>query len=187
MDNDLLTLPNLNKVIEEHSDMVKKIANYLNGRVYNHFCKDDLIQAGMIGLMKAHKDYREDHGTTFKTYAYIRIRGHILDEIRALNWFSRNSYKNFKMVYEQDCSNDVVSVDFLEKNVADIADLDEKKEIIWNCVKNLPLHQRIVLYFFYQKEYTLKDIGIVLNLTEGRICQIRKEALVNLRSLEYKL
>ena len=50
---------------------------------------NDLAQAGSIGLLQAAANYDSRHGTSFKTYAHIRINGAIIDEIRRYDWKSR--------------------------------------------------------------------------------------------------
>lgn len=57
---------------------------------------EDMVSAGMVGLVKAAKDYNEKHNTEFKTYAYIRIKGAILDELRSWSFVSENAKKEIK-------------------------------------------------------------------------------------------
>ena len=61
---------------------------------------DDLIQAGMIGLLEASKNYDEGQGASFETYAGIRIRGSMLDEIRKNDWAPRSVHRKSRMVAE---------------------------------------------------------------------------------------
>ena len=59
---------------------------------------DDLIQAGMIGLLDAASRYKEDQGAQFETYASQRIRGAMLDELRANDWLPRSMRKTSREV-----------------------------------------------------------------------------------------
>jgi RNA polymerase sigma factor for flagellar operon FliA len=59
---------------------------------------DDLIQAGMIGLLDAISRYEEDHGAQFETYAVLRIRGAMLDELRSNDWMPRSTRQNMRKV-----------------------------------------------------------------------------------------
>ena len=59
---------------------------------------DDLIQAGMIGLLDAINRYEDDHGAQFETYAVLRIRGSMLDELRASDWMPRSTRQNMRKV-----------------------------------------------------------------------------------------
>jgi RNA polymerase sigma factor for flagellar operon FliA len=59
---------------------------------------DDLIQAGMVGLLEALKSYDDSKGASFETYAGIRIRGNILDEVRSNDWVPRSVYRNARTI-----------------------------------------------------------------------------------------
>ena len=59
---------------------------------------DDLIQAGMIGLLNAAQNFSPTKGANFETYAGIRIRGAMLDEARKANWTPRSTVRNAKQV-----------------------------------------------------------------------------------------
>lgn len=82
--------------IREHAPLVKKIAHHLLARLPQHILLDDLMQAGMIGLIEAAKNFDHTKGAQFTTYAGIRIRGAILDEIRKEDWAPRSVHKNMK-------------------------------------------------------------------------------------------
>ena len=81
-------------VVKNHALLVKRIAHHLMGRLPSNIQVDDLIQAGMIGLLEAAKNYKTDKGASFLTYAGIRIRGAMLDEIRKGDWAPRSVHKN---------------------------------------------------------------------------------------------
>jgi RNA polymerase sigma factor for flagellar operon FliA len=59
---------------------------------------DDLIQAGMIGLLDAVSRYEETHGAQFETYAVQRIRGAMLDELRSSDWLPRSIRQNMRKI-----------------------------------------------------------------------------------------
>ena len=71
-----------NDVIAQHADLVRRIAHHLAARLPASVEIDDLIQAGMIGLLEASRSYDAEQGASFETYASIRIRGSMIDEIR---------------------------------------------------------------------------------------------------------
>ncbi len=77
-------------MVIEYAPMVKHIANRLAARLPANFQLDDLIQAGMIGLLEAMEKYDETRGAKFKTYAEIRVRGAMLDDLRAKDWIPRS-------------------------------------------------------------------------------------------------
>lgn len=69
--------------------LVKRMANHLLTRLPVSVQVDDIIQAGMMGLMDAIGRYRADQGAQFEAYATQRIRGAMLDELRAGDWLPR--------------------------------------------------------------------------------------------------
>lgn len=85
--------PIVETLIENHIPMVKHLARHFSCRLPPVVQLDDLIQAGMIGLIEAAKHYQGDKGASFATYASIRIKGSILDEIRRQDWVPRSVYK----------------------------------------------------------------------------------------------
>ena len=66
-------------LVARHAELVKRIAYHLAGRLPPSVEVEDLIQAGMIGLLEAASHYASDRGASFETYAGIRIRGAELD------------------------------------------------------------------------------------------------------------
>lgn len=90
---------NEDRVIK-HAPLVKRIAYHLMGRLPSSVQVDDLIQAGMIGLLEASRQYDPSHGASFETYAGIRIRGSMLDEMRKNDWAPRSVYRKARMLAE---------------------------------------------------------------------------------------
>ncbi len=84
--------------IKEYAPLVKRIAHHLLARLPAVIQADDLIQAGMIGLIEAARNFNQDKGATFVTYAGIRIRGAMLDEIRKGDWAPRSVHRNTRRV-----------------------------------------------------------------------------------------
>jgi len=93
------TQPELGDV-EGYLPLVKRIAWHLKGRLPESVMVDDLIQAGVVGLIEAIHNFRPDQGATFETYAGIRIRGAMLDEIRRGDWTPRSVHKKAREVSE---------------------------------------------------------------------------------------
>jgi len=88
------------ELVIQHAPLVKRIAYHLKGRLPETVQVDDLIQAGMIGLLEAGKNYDASQGASFDTYAGIRIRGAMLDEVRRSDWTPRSVHKKSRMVSE---------------------------------------------------------------------------------------
>ncbi|MFW5451113.1 MAG: RNA polymerase sigma factor FliA [Methylophagaceae bacterium] len=81
-----------------HAALVKRIAYHLIARLPHTVDVEDLIQAGMIGLLDASKHYNADQGASFETYAGIRIRGAMLDEIRRNDWAPRSVHRKAREI-----------------------------------------------------------------------------------------
>ena len=77
-------------LIQDYAPLVKYIAQRLACRLPASVCLDDLISAGVLGLMDAIAKYDTTRGTTFKTYAELRIRGAMLDDLREWDWVPRS-------------------------------------------------------------------------------------------------
>ena len=86
--------------IERYSSLVKRIAHHLMGRLPPSVLIEDLIQSGMIGLLEAQKNYDPTKGASFETFAGIRIRGAMLDDLRRGDWVPRSVYKNSRRITE---------------------------------------------------------------------------------------
>ncbi|MFK8068218.1 MAG: RNA polymerase sigma factor FliA [Gammaproteobacteria bacterium] len=89
-------VPASNKLIEDHGLLVKRIAYHLMTRLPASVQVDDLIQSGMIGLLEASRNYDATQGASFETYAGIRIRGSMLDEIRKGDWAPRSLHRKVR-------------------------------------------------------------------------------------------
>jgi RNA polymerase sigma factor for flagellar operon FliA len=92
------TTDHLGLLIERHAPLVKKVACHLLARLPASVQLDDLIQSGMIGLIEASKNFDATKGASFETFAGIRIRGAMLDEIRRGDWAPRSVHRNSRMV-----------------------------------------------------------------------------------------
>ena len=80
-------------LVARHAELVKRIAYHLAGRLPPSVEVDDLIQAGMIGLIEAAAHYSSDRGASFETYAGIRIRGAMIDALRKQDWAPRSVHR----------------------------------------------------------------------------------------------
>ena len=87
-------------MVERHAPLVKRIACHLINRLPACVQLEDMVQAGMIGLLEATGKYDETQGASFETYAGIRIRGSMLDEIRKNDWAPRSVHRKAREVAE---------------------------------------------------------------------------------------
>ena len=86
------------ELVEKHATLVKRIAYHLISRLPSCVQVEDLIQAGMIGLLEAARNYDATQGASFETYAGIRIRGSMLDEIRKGDWTPRSLHRKVREI-----------------------------------------------------------------------------------------
>lgn len=89
-----------NELVRSHAALVKRIAWHLKGRLPASVELGDLIQAGMIGLLEAARNYAPGRAANFETFAGIRIRGAMLDELRKTDWTPRSVYRRLRDAME---------------------------------------------------------------------------------------
>ena len=216
-------------LIRNHASLVKRIAHHLVARLPSSVQVDDLIQAGMIGLLEASRKYEASKGASFETYAGIRIRGSMMDEVRKGDWVPRSVHRNARRIAEaiktiegqegRDAHDDEIADElgmtldeyfsclkdssggklfsFEELNEqGDIADhlssnspspslgVEKKlfKQYLAVEIERLPEREKMVLSLYYEEELNLKEIGLVLSVSESRISQILSQATVRLKS-----
>ncbi|UOD30927.1 RNA polymerase sigma factor FliA [Massilia violaceinigra] len=87
-----------NNLLTEHMPLVKRLAHHMKAKLPASVEVDDLVQAGMIGLLDAISRYEETHGAQFETYAVLRIRGAMLDELRSSDWLPRSMRQNMRKI-----------------------------------------------------------------------------------------
>lgn len=93
-----LTPDQRDKLIMEYAPLIKFIAQKIAVRLPPNIELDDLISSGVIGLMDAIEKYDPSRDNSFKTYAEFRIRGSILDELRAQDWVPRSVRDKAKLL-----------------------------------------------------------------------------------------
>ncbi|WP_085760559.1 RNA polymerase sigma factor FliA [Oceanicoccus sagamiensis] len=90
----------MDDVVEQYGPLVKRIAHHLLARMPASVQVEDLIQAGLIGLLEAARNYDASKGASFETYAGIRIRGSMIDDVRRGDWAPRSVHRNSRRVSE---------------------------------------------------------------------------------------
>lgn len=88
------------QLVQQHAGLVKRIAYHLITRLPASVDVEDLIQAGMIGLLEAGSNYRPGQGASFETFASIRIRGAMIDQLRQDGWAPRSISKQLREMSE---------------------------------------------------------------------------------------
>lgn len=88
------------RLIEEYLPVIKHLAYKISKGFDDETTTEDLISAGIMGLLEAIEKYDPTRGAQLKTFAYLRIRGAMIDELRAKDWFSRNTRTKAKKIEE---------------------------------------------------------------------------------------
>ena len=91
-------LKDKNQCLQDYAPLVKRLAHQMMTRLPYSVQIDDIIQAGMIGLLDAASRYDEIHGAQFETYATQRIRGAMLDELRSADWLPRSLRRDMRKI-----------------------------------------------------------------------------------------
>jgi RNA polymerase sigma factor for flagellar operon FliA len=217
-----------------HMRIVKYIAGRMAIHVPQNIEMNDLVGWGILGLLDAVEKFDHLQDIKFTTYASIRIRGAIIDQIRSLDWAPRSLRSLARRVgaakeklrhekggepsvedvaqelsLDADQVEDAISqlqtahvlslddylpaeensesrkIDVMSSAMApspeQVAERKERQEQIVQAILQLPDQQQKVLNLYYYEELTLKEIGVVLDVTESRICQIHSAAMKQLR------
>jgi RNA polymerase sigma factor for flagellar operon FliA len=119
------------RLVKEHLDLVKRIAWHLAARLPASVDVDDLVQAGVVGLIEAARHYSGDRGASFETYAGIRIRGAMVDELRRGDWAPRSVHRRMRDVssairaIEQESGREARDAEIAEKIGASLTEYHE--------------------------------------------------------------
>ncbi|MCP5327974.1 MAG: RNA polymerase sigma factor FliA [Sinobacteraceae bacterium] len=212
------------RLVIRHAELVKRIAYHLVGRLPPSVDVDDLIQAGMLGLLEAAQHFTTGRGASFETYAGIRIRGAMIDALRKLDWAPRSVHRKARGVaqaihdIERETGGEArdidvaarmgLSIDEYHRIVQDsascqLASLDDDhaaeygdesldpfretvderfRRALADAIQDLPERERLVMSLYYQDELNLKEIGLVLKVTESRVCQLHGQAVARLKA-----
>ena len=226
---------------KKHDELVKnnlKLVSFIVSRLAiglpSWIDKRDLISTGVIGLIDAAKNFDPQKGVKFETYASTRIRGAIIDELRALDWIPRTTRERSKEVektisllvgrlgrfptdgeiatelgWDMDYYNKILDqisgtrllsldeiiatspggdtikrIDTVKGKSEDPLGNIERQELIDNITKiigSLSEQERHVIALYYYEELTLKEIGMVLKVSESRVSQIHTATILKIR------
>lgn len=160
-------------LVERHSVLVKRIAHHLMARLPASVVVDDLIQSGMVGLIEATRNFDGSKGASFETYAGIRIRGAMLDEIRRGDWVPRSVHKNSRLIAE--------AVETVEKKLGRDATDSEVAEFLNVSINE---YHSMLADVSSGKILGIEDIGVnedVLSSSESRQANRPFEGFANER------
>ena len=224
---DASTVENTNerdRIVLEHLPLVRAIAIRVHENLPVHVDLDDLVHAGVLGLIDAAGKYNSHKDVAFSAYAKHRIKGAILDSLRQLDWASRDMRKRHKQLEsitrelaattsetpsESEIAEKmgvgvekwrrmalemrVVGVtsstprpddenqaepDFPERAEFQPDAICERKQMsvaLEGAMRTLPARYQKVVFLYYSKDMTMREIGGVLGINESRVSQIHKD------------
>ncbi len=197
---------------------------------------EDLLSYGLIGLITAVDRFEPGRGIKFEAYATARIRGAVIDQLRALNWMPRSAVSRSRHLehtladleqrlgrpaheneiaaevgvpverYRQmllEAGTSILSLDaplapmrsdddstslgeLLEDasapSPADEVERREQQDQLSQALKRLPARERQLLWMYYEEELTMKEISLLMHVSESRVCQLHAQAVLRMRS-----
>ena len=212
------------KLVNHYLPLVKVVAGRIAMGMPQYVDRDDLISNGYFGLLEAVERFDPKRGFKFETYAVVRIRGAILDAIRAQDWIPvsvRQKARNYTQVLAEleqqlgrSASDEEIAgamnmssqefghfigqiqatsimplEDYTQSEIlpdsavspSEHAEIGEVKNTLTQAIDKLPEKERIVVSLYYYEGLTLKEISLVLKLSEARISQLHTKAIFRLR------
>lgn len=171
----------------EWTDLVWFVVNRIRTRLPVSVSDEELYSAGMVGLLVASRSYDPSRGAEFKTYAYHRIRGAILDELRRMDFLPRSQRERarregceapaFVAIPTDEDGQENLSADPIEAALEN----EELMATLREQILQLPEKMRIVMTLYYSEGLRMRDIGERMHLTESRVSQIHSNAVARLR------
>jgi len=229
--------PTPDELLEEYLPLVRYHADQLMRRTPDSIELDDLVNAGVLGLLDGAQRFDHSREVQFKTFVSYRVRGSMIDYLRAYDWMPRGlrdhakemqgAFMELEQVYgrpaeEQEIadhlgiklgdyrerlnqvrymsvihfddipmhSSDGDEFSILETLEADPLLTPESQNTMIEFVKQLaeaigalPARENVLITLYYYEELTMKEIALVLGLTESRVSQLHSQMVIRLRSL----
>ena len=221
------------QLILQHLPQVHWIASSIHERLSPGTDHEDLVSAGLLGLIAAIDNYDPSFNAGLRTYAEYKIRGAILDSIRGLDGIPPHKRKRLRQVQqatssiaqrvmreptEEEVAHELgipvaeyhewldelkgVSLGSLDSAASEGADAglvryvaDEREEpaeitierrqmsaLLADGIAVMPKTEQTVLDLYFNHELTLAEIGRVMDLHTSRICQLKTQAIMRLRT-----
>ncbi len=206
-------------VLTRYLPLVKRAACHLRSQVSACFDQEDMEQVGMMGLLEAWRRYDSEPDAQFESYAFKRVRGAMLDELRRLDWRPRQLRQQVhghnqvqrelhnrlgrapseqELAAALDCSVEEVRQLSYASQAEALQSLEEWLEnggkapttesddvdlamTISKVLATLDKREQLLLSLYYQQELNMKEIALVLGLTESRVCQLHKQCVLQLK------
>ena len=87
-----------NDLVLQHLTLVRQVVGRLAMSMPSHVDQDDLYSSGLVGLLNAVRNYDPNAGSSFESYARVRIRGAIFDELRRMDWVPRSVHVKARQI-----------------------------------------------------------------------------------------
>ena len=188
-----------NNALLEWYPMVERIAHRAAATygLPNGVGTEDLVSSGVLGLAEAFDRYDPERGVAFEAFAIPRVKGAVIDAIRAADWVPRKARQRARLTGEPVAV--LVSIDESRKSddgdrspAETIADLEpqpgtellaaEGRRELVGSLNRLPERERMIVTLHYFERVALQDIAKALGVTESRVSQLHTRALRMLRS-----
>lgn len=170
--------------------LVRRIVRRLARRLPANVQEDDLLAVGVCGLVDSLRRSGCGGGASFEWYARTRIRGAIIDELRAQDWLSRRARASAgattsetQFVSFEEASGGADGEDVSAGDLWEIVAKRSECRALERALEKLPARERIVIARHFFEEVRLRDIGVELGVSEPRISQLLSRALHRLRQL----
>lgn len=220
------------KLILEYAPLVKLVAGRLSMYLGYNVEYEDLVSYGIFGLIDAIDKFDCTKPVKFETYASLRIRGSILDQIRKMDWIPRTirqkqkkidaASKEIEAMYGRNATDEEIAAqlgitdeEYLEwhsqMKITNLVSLNEYmeqgsdvpngretsshfvmpedavaeselKEVLKDALEDLTEKERRVIELYYYEELTLKEISLILEVSESRISQLHTKGLQKMKS-----
>lgn len=228
-------------LVEQYAPLVRRQALQLVSRLPSSVELDDLMQAGMMGLLDAVRRYQVLAQAQFETYAITRIRGAMLDELRSQDWLPRSvrskgrqieaalrllrqrllrepleseiaaelniSLAQYHTLLEEAAGVQVVHYEdllasaeteggdvlsYLEQSGDHSAPLQNPldqmlsqglRTALAQAIDQLPEREKLLLSLHFEQDLNQKEIALIMGVTEGRVSQLRSQAVARIRAL----
>jgi len=188
------------QLLEQYSPLVRQIVGGFQRKLPRNVLRDDLIAAGMSGLWDAIRRQAGQYDESFEWYVRVRIRGAILDELRAQDWLPRRA--RAAAAEAQGAGNTSIAPPSVVR-LDDVSEWEQGRalssaessssesavhhklvgEALVKAVDLLPERERHIVSMHYFKGVKFKDLGAQLGVSEPRISQLHSRAMKRLRLL----
>jgi RNA polymerase sigma factor for flagellar operon FliA len=187
-------------MITKYSGLVRQIAGGFQRKLPRNVLRDDLIAAGMSGLWDAVRKHGHEQTENFDWYVRVRIRGAILDELRAQDWLPRRARaaaaEAAQAAGKRPCTPVVLRFDDVSEteqarcltagestNTEKTVEARLVKATLTRAMDQLPERERRIVSMHYFRGVKFKDLGEMLGVSEPRISQLHSRAMTRLKGI----